>query len=172
MKLKINALVLMSLCLIGGCASTSRLMESSFDSELAKHIHDEGTNSIQGQAFLRQRGGNVVTCAASEVRLIPATKYAKEYVRRKYGTDQGGYDDWDPILLENDPKTDTSFWTHTRTTTCDAEGEFEFDGVPDGTYYVTTRVMWSAGQYSQQGGDIAEIVDLAGNDSKKILLTH
>ena len=55
-----------------------------FDAAEAAYIHDVGTNRIEGNAFLRQKGGGVVTCAGEAVRLIPLGRFAKKYFRIRY----------------------------------------------------------------------------------------
>lgn len=38
----------------------------------------------EGNAFLRQRGGGIVTCAGETVRLVPLGSFAKGYFRLRY----------------------------------------------------------------------------------------
>ena len=74
---------------IGGCAQTQIVTTSKFDPTEAAYINDKGANTINAQAFLRQRGGAVVTCAGRAARLIPVTIYATERMTNLYGTTVG-----------------------------------------------------------------------------------
>lgn len=72
-------------------------MQNNFDFDQAERLMKKGKNTVIGNAFLRQNGGGIVTCAGSEVTLIPATEYAKERLRRLYsGTDKG----YNPIVVK------------------------------------------------------------------------
>jgi hypothetical protein len=68
----------------GGCAHNFVTQPSfdlpSFDAEDHRSFEGSGTATIKGQAFLRQKGGGVVTCAGSDVKLMPATNYFKAAV--------------------------------------------------------------------------------------------
>ena len=43
--------------------------------KFTKERYKPGSNKVTGQAFLRQRGGQVVTCAGVQVIMYPNTKY-------------------------------------------------------------------------------------------------
>jgi hypothetical protein len=68
-----------------GCAELTKVPGGSFDPRGAAHIHQEGNNTITGEAFLRQNGGGVVTCAGYDVRLVPNTPYASKRMYVIYG---------------------------------------------------------------------------------------
>jgi hypothetical protein len=117
---------------------------ATFTLEAHQPYLEAGTNTVQGQAFLRQQGGGVVTCAGSEVLLLPATAYFREVftdVRRGLR----------PII--NDPGT---IHDHvTRRTVCDVAGHFEVNHLPDGGWFVMTAVTWIVGG-ARQGGVLAQ----------------
>ena len=135
-----------------------------FDPSLAAHIMDTGDNTIMGQAFLRQRGGGVVTCAGASVSLIPQTPYSRERFGNLYGTimevAQGSrfLDDPDPRYMEL-----------TREATCDADGNFRFADVPDGEYFVTTRVQWEVASVTQ-GGPVMAPIMVSGGEEIHVLI--
>lgn len=132
-------------------------IHAPFDEREARTMLERGTNTIKGNGFARQRGGGVVTCAGSTVFLVPATGYARERFRNMYGNEEGG-----PLRIsgsyrfEPDPP---QYRQLTRVTKCDAQGDFQFDQVADGDFYVVTGVVWQVG-YSPQGGQVMQRVSV------------
>ena len=53
-------------------------VQAKFDEEEIRRYSEPGTSGVKGQAFLRQQGGGIVTCAGSEVFLVPATPYYRQ----------------------------------------------------------------------------------------------
>lgn len=129
-----------------------------------------GPNTVDGNALLRTRGGDVRTCAGEEVFLIADSAYARERITYLYaGALDRGFNYSRPIA--DGP---LAYKESHRRTTCDAQGDFSFRDIPDGTYYVTTRVVWEApGQYalSSQGGALMHRVELTGGETANIVLT-
>ena len=133
-------------------------------------MQDDGTNTVEGSAFLRQRGGDVVTCAGETVSLIPQSAYAAERVLHAFGTTQRAaislpveldvpVPEYERLILES---------------TCDAQGDFVFRNVPDGGYYVWTRVTWevsmSYGTF-MQGGAVMAPVEVAGGEAVSLVIS-
>lgn len=57
----------------------------------------------------------------------------------------------------------------------DSQGNFEFQNLADGTYYVVTVINWSVpgryGSNSQGGGNLIQEVELKNNSTKRIILS-
>jgi hypothetical protein len=89
-----------------------------------------GTGKIIGQAFLKTIGGDVKYGAGNTVTIHPVTSLTTEW--------------YDKVIVKGiplvagDPHTDD----YRRQTIADAEGRFEFDGLPTGDYYVTCGITW------------------------------
>ena len=140
--------------------------KTPFDPSQGRYVLASGSGAIEGQAFMRQAGGGVVTCAGEEVTLFPATAYQQERMQIIYGSTDGGsrttgIGNFPP---DRDPRAEPL----QRTTTCDAEGDFEFRGLAAGDYYVATKVVWMA-QYVQ-GGLLAKRVRLNPGQKVRVLL--
>ena len=129
---------------------------------------ENGPNAIEGQAFLRQRGGGVVTCAGEPVTLIPVSDHAIDRFRQIYGSAQGGIVRV-PISLDVESNRDSVYDSFTRHTECDAEGDFEFGGLADGEYFVTTGVYWETAG-GLEGGSLASRVRVEGGETARVLL--
>lgn len=54
------------------------VMTTHFNAADVAWAKAKGTNELSGQGFLRQQGGNVVTCTREEVDLVPVAPYSSE----------------------------------------------------------------------------------------------
>lgn len=91
-----------------------------------------GTGTVEGQAFLRTRGGDVRVGAGSPVLLVPAVRCVYEWWA------SGG-----TIWAQRAALPfDAGFRAHLRNTTADAEGRFKFTGLPAGRYFARSQVVW------------------------------
>ncbi len=91
-----------------------------------------GSGSISGQAFLKTRGGDVKYGAGDPVHLNPVTTYSTEW--------------WDRCVLgtENLEKSDSRAEATYKCATADGSGNFRFDHLPPGDYYVACWITWEA----------------------------
>lgn len=160
-----TGIVAIAVIVLSGCATVAPAPEPDlrplvvidvpFDVEQAERSLLPGSNTIRGNAFMRQQGGGVVTCAGSEVVLVPATAYATARVRAVFGTSS---------VAQRPTRFTPDYAVYeklTRRTRCDAQGNFVFDGVADGDFYAITMVSWVvAGR--QQGGALLQRVAVEG----------
>jgi hypothetical protein len=127
-------------------------------------------NVIKGTAFLRMSNGQTRGCAGSPVRLFPRVPATVTFVRQTYGAETGGFARrtvWEPQPF--DPAVTVA--------TCDAQGGFAFDRLPDGDYYVAAVVSIespapSGGYMIQEGGTIVVLASVAGGAVKSLVLTR
>lgn len=151
-----------------GCGNRSAVLRAPFDEQAAQKQLTAGVNSIRGSALIRQQGGGVVTCAGNQVVLMPVTARAREWATEVFESTSGGYRQAGGrgvVFDETDP-----FWRATREATCDAQGNFRFDGLPDGDFYVFTRITWRVG-YNIQGGALMKSARLAGGVAHDVVLS-
>lgn len=153
-----------------GCATPKAVVSSgpAFDQEAAKLLLRPGNNSISGSAFLRQQGGGVVTCAGQDVTLIPATAYARRVFVALYGTateparNKGSY-------VKIEPSSD-EFGKLVRTTQCDAQGNFSFNKIADGDFFLETKVTWVVA-HAINGGAIFRPVHVSGGEEIRVVIS-
>lgn len=110
-----------------------------------------GEGSIAGQAFLMTRGGDAKRAAGRAVTLDPVTDYSREWFER-LGMSIDRFDTM---------SDDSLFRRAHRATQADADGRFQFTGLPAGRYLVRTTVTWEApGTYglTTQGGIVSAVV--------------
>ena len=124
---------------------------------------EAGNATITGQAFLAQRGGNVVKAAGRTVTLDPATSIGNEW--------------WKKVVTEGYGRSETppftAFQQARRTTTADADGRFRFSDLPPGKYYLHTVVTWETGsRYSStQGGMVGQLVEVQAGEAIEVILS-
>lgn len=132
----------------------------------------DGLNEIRGSALLRTVGGDIKTCGGLEVSLAKSTAYADERMLKAYGSLEHGYIDAD---ARGAGAADLRYYQALRGTRCDAQGEFKFTNLADGTYYVTAEVTWgvAAGQFVRtEGGVLMARVEVSGGEVEEVLLTQ
>lgn len=129
----------------------------------------KGDAALSGEAFLRTRGGDVRYAAGSNVFLIPATDYGREYIEK------------DLLLPQKEkiPVLDTRIYESIRSVRADSKGRFTFSDLPGGNYLVFTTIFWEIpkssryGSYSTStGGPIVQTIELRSGEQKSVILTQ
>lgn len=168
-----NLLLFFIMVLLCGCVAQQRnvVLQSRFDKEEAEQAMKPGKNKIIGNAFVRQMGGGVVTCAGNVVELIPVTKYSNERLLAIYGnTGEGFVDVYNARSISFTPD-DYEYHTIRNKTTCDSQGNFEFENLADGEFFISTGAMWYVGS-NPQGGALMKRVFVNGGETKKIVMSR
>ncbi|WP_457626979.1 hypothetical protein [Persephonella sp.] len=147
------------------------VLSSGFSMSDVSWFYKKGDNILIGQAFLRTENGTVITCAGYEVQLIPYSEYAAERLRFIYGNDKEGF-----IPIEKYPKKIKFYPDYAefdrvkKTAVCDANGIFKFKDLPDGTYFVITKIIWYAPRL--KGGYLMKRVTLEKGEVRELLLSR
>ena len=169
---------------LAGCRSTPETVSvataAAFDSSEAAFIKKTGKASIHGHAFWRDDKGGTINAAGEIIRLVPATKYARERFAVLYKGQRSLPADQIPRV-----DVDPQYADFTRTTRAESTGRFEFDNVAPGEYFVTAQVRYrdkdsyvqiNAGAFHQRmrtgndGGAMFETVIVSGKEEKPIKL--
>lgn len=135
-----------------------------------------GTAAVSGDILLRTVGGDVKTCAGLRVALVPSGPYADDFVRTMFGNNAQAFlpagSGLSLMAAHNQMEAID------RHTICDAQGHFQFTGLPPGAYYVVGAVVWErpnlvGDSVSQvvEGGSLMQRVELAAGESKTLVLT-
>lgn len=138
-----------------------------------------GTASINGQAFVIVRGGDVLldgkgylttisdnarTASGNDVTLDPATPYAMDWYM-KTGTSLRRF--------ANTPE-DPAFRAARRTAVADDAGKFTFQNLPAGRYIVRTMITWQTPRDSYrmmtQGGVASAVIELVEGEQKSVII--
>lgn len=118
-----------------------------------------GTGRIEGQTFMATRGGAVIRGAGREVWLNPVTSYSMEWYERSVV----GYQPLEP--------SDARAKRFSKTTIADADGNFSFDGLPAGEYYLACQIVWEAGS-TTTGGIAHQRVTVREGQTTKAIVTR
>lgn len=174
--MKILHLTLTTAVLTAGCATIEVPINSSFSSTEVSWFNAEGTNSIEGSAFMRTKGGDVKTCAGYDVTLMPYSNYASERMTYIYGNSEEGYRTLGLQRKYEFSNESAEYHKYSKDTKCDAQGEFEFNDLPDGDYYVIAGVQWQTGagagaELFPQGAILMKRVTTANGETQKVTMT-
>lgn len=167
------SIVLVSLALglsTAGCVqSTQKItLNTAFEPSKAAYAKTPGNGKLEGQAFLRQVGGTVVTAAGEQVVLLPSVPYTDELME-KGGKFKG------PYAPKLDIDFDPALKAYAKGTVADATGNFTFDRLSAGDYYLVTKVQWGVpSRYgvNTEGGDLIKRVHVAGSGVTKVIMTE
>jgi hypothetical protein len=125
-----------ALCL-GGCAAPNAEPVNQvhkrtriFDPDEYRQFDLPGTGVIEGQAFLLTRGGDVKHGAGKEVTLRPKTMYSTEEQLMRFTVGMA--------IEKPDPRESK----YIRKTKADAFGNFRFERLPAGEYYLSCPIFW------------------------------
>ena len=145
-------------------------LKSRFDKQQAvKVINALGSGRITGKAYLSKQDGTRATCATSEVILIPATAYAAERMQALYNSKSAGFNATRKFNFVPDV---ADFHDLILRSKCDASGEFFFDKLGAGSYYVVTIVRWAESTFGKRhGGSLMKRVTLRKGQKKSVVMT-
>jgi hypothetical protein len=159
-----RSLPLFAAVALASCAALQPPVERvEFPIEIYEELPTEGDAVVEGQAFMKTRGGDVKTAAGEQILLNPVTPYSEQWFEVSY---QGGR-----RLTDPDPRQDQFI----RMTIADADGRFRFEQVAPGDYFLTALVRWEVamGSYMrQQGGYICERITVTSGDELSFILTR
>lgn len=171
-----KGLILPSLMmLLAGCAVNQAQevnLKAAFNTEEAKRLLAPGKNTIKGSALFRQNGGGIVSCAGTQVDLVPATEYATERISYLYGsTERGVQTAMTAPHLKFTNVEASGYRENQRHVLCDSQGFFKFDNVADGSFYLTSVITWHVGNsYIPEGGVLMQRITVSGGEVKEIVL--
>ena len=130
-------------------------------------LNKTGTATITGQVFMTTRGGDVKYGAGETVRLNPKTSYSDFW----YQTGKRYINGENITLAPTDSRQrDYSFMTQ-----ADGEGRFTFEDIPDGRYYIASRVFWEVpNEYGMgvQGSWLCRQVEVKNGKSIKNVIIN
>lgn len=166
-------------CGFAACAPTPReiILQHSYNPADFAWAEADGTNTVRGSALLRTVGGEVRTCGGLSVQMIPDVPYSRERIMHLYGKLGSGFQPASAaqaggIIFMGESHEYTQVG---RRTVCDAQGNFRFENVPDGDWFVVAEVVWGvpySGYVSPQGGRLMQQVTVADGETRELILTH
>jgi hypothetical protein len=122
------------------------------------------TATIEGQAFLKTRGGDVKYGAGNDVLLFPYSAQSFDFYRRA-------------VAGEDPPRLDPALSALSRAMKAGGDGSFRFDNLPAGSYLLLTSVTWEApvgyqGAMRTQGGALGAPATAENGKTTRIIITR
>jgi len=162
-------LVITALIFLSGCVpmqpKVSPIDRPEFPIDEYKNLPKEGTGIVEGQAFLKTRGGDVKTAAGNYIQLNPVTSYSDFWYENNY--------------VKHLPlkKVDSRINDYLIKKLGDASGRFKFKNVPPGDYYVGADITWEAatgynGALQKQGGFVAKRITVKNGQTTEVIITN
>lgn len=185
-----------------GKKKNTYIMNTSISEQELAWSKAVGNNTIYGSAFVRAsyRGIQISQkCSGLVVELIPKSAYADERMNFYFDNLKRGYLDhsgnvkkkrgqWQTkgkrspaakkgtLLGEDNPMYKDSV----RESYCDQRGDFLFENIPDGEYYLTNKIVWGAeegengwrpGKSTIYGGSMMQHVKVSGGIRQRAILS-
>ncbi|MCE9664527.1 carboxypeptidase regulatory-like domain-containing protein [Halomonas sp. M5N1S17] len=159
-------LALIALLFLSGCQTmqTQEVVKRQVafpESEYAA-LEMSGDSTVRGQVFMTTRGGDVKYGAGREVVITPVTSYTSEATRVMLAGKR---------IEDPDPRAQA----FTRRTIADGSGNFEFNGLPAGRYYVAGSVVWEVpSQFgpARQGGAVLRQISVGEGETETVMLNR
>jgi len=160
--------------IVGGCSTLPPLGRPAFDPAAVEWATMPGTNTLLGNARMREPGGELRTCAGATVALVPDSAYTRERMKALYGSVTRGMNDMSHGAARTVEDAAPLFVKAARLSTCDIRGGFRFSGLADGIWYVTTSIIWRThgnDPASQTGAALMQQIVLQGGQTVSVLLS-
>ena len=182
MKKRLIFILPVIILFVVSCTTTSQaipyVIESEFDESALEWRAKEGFSTIYGNSFIRdsmaiQPGPH--TCAGFNVSLIPVDKYFEEYLSLQFDNLNNSF--WQRNSPRYESDFDPAAEAYQEDATCDSQGNFEFNNLPKGSYWIITAVSYECGPFrtlppSYKGGWLLKKVSVDGQNDKKVVISR
>lgn len=173
LRMKAILLTAISATLLSGCgnmfwgvAKPETYVPVKFDAVEYQKYSVAGTGKVSGQVFAKTNGGDIKKGAGEHVLLMPATSYGQQRIDEEFTLGKLATTREDERLIQ-----------FNKTGVTDGEGRFTFEKVPEGDYFVVSRVSWnvvmssSLGPYnSPQGGRVWRKITVKNDETTQAIL--
>jgi len=132
---------------------------NEYDSKEVSWFKTRGDGTIKGIAKFKSKSGDIRFGEEFRIELMPSCLYTEERLNKIYNSKNSGY-----VYVEDGiPKftPDPEGYHDTIKTMCNKNGEFEFNNLPSGDYYVIAFMLWE-----ETGGGIMQRTIITENESK------
>lgn len=127
-----------------------------------------GANTLTGSATFALSGNQMQPCGPIPVRLVPDSRYARQRFMELYGSDVSGAASGIGFN-QYGPETGDYRWLDSGAQTSCANGNFSFQNVSDGTWYVVTTWVDSSNPKARSYSMFKRVV-LAGGQPAQVTL--
>lgn len=151
------------MAILGASCALRQLVQrqNTFDYDAHKPYTQDGTTTVKGRGVVRPPQGKTVTCAGSKVLLLPATPFFRKALDR-IRTGEG---------LQIEEKQDPRYQALFKESQCDRQGNFTFESVPAGHWFVMMAVQGAVGS-AQQGGTLLREISVVDGETAQVRFTE
>ena len=149
-------------------------LASTFSADEVSWVLKPGNSTVTGQAFLRLKDGSLKSCTGFRIELLPAGEYASERIFKTYRNNEQGQ-----VLLEDNPPKFTPdvrvYHDMLLKGGCNHRGEFRFEKVPAGEYYVMAFIIWEenvGGVTRKTGGGVMKRIHVTPGSQLSVKLAN
>ena len=124
---------ILGVVLLGSCSTEVKIVDRiEFPAKEYDNLSKQGNSVITGKAYIRLSEDEIHYPKDSDlIRLNPKTSYSKQWYDTNYKNDKN--------IGEADPR----YFKYIYSTKTDKEGNFRFDNIPAGTYYLSAPIWWT-----------------------------
>lgn len=131
-------------------------IHNKFDENEVSWFKNKGAGSIKGNAKFKNKSGELRFGEEFRIELMPYSIYTEERLGKIYDNKKSGF-----VYLEDGiPKfiPDPEGYHETIKTFCNKQGDFEFNNLPPGKYYIIAFMFWEKQNIKTGGGLMKKIV--------------
>lgn len=140
---------------------TTITIVNDFDYEEVSWFKTKGNSKIKGIAKFKSKSGDIRFGEEFRIELMPNCSYTEERLNKIYNDKDSGYIHIEDGISKFIP--DPEGYHDTIKTMCNKNGEFEFNNLPPGDYYIIAFMLWE-----KTGGGIMKHIILSENETKVI----
>lgn len=129
MSISRAVLAALLMTMLAGCADEAQVYSPYLEENFQPWM-GQGRTTLNGQGFYKMPSGRLISCAGSEVLLIPANGYNVEALQ-SIGSGTGFPENYN-----------RSAYKFVRRTICDGAGRFVFQNVPTQNWIVMIHLTW------------------------------
>lgn len=140
-------------------------IKNKFDENEVSWFKNKGNGTIKGNAKFKAKNGELRFGEEFRIELMPYALYTEERLGKIYKNKKSGF----VYLQDGIPKftPDPEGYHETIKTFCDKEGNFEFNNLPAGKFYVIAFMSWEKENVKNGGGLMKQVV-LSDGESKML----
>ena len=167
-----NKYLLLVLSLVVSCTGNNTVQNkepikivNEFSEDEVKWFKSKGDASINGIAKFKSKAGVLQFGDKFRIELMPYCSYTEERLNKIYKNNDSGF----VYIEEGIPKftPDPKGYHETIKVMCNSQGEFKFNNLPKGEYYVIAFMLWDG-----TGGGIMRHLTLEESESKFIEMSN
>ena len=129
-----------------------------------------GNNTLVGVVNYRPAASQTWSCAGQAIALTPETSYSRGRMISLYGSAEQALHSVADVRTRSAANPGLDYSEFVRSTTCDTQDTFTFQGLPDGAYHIIARVRQTRPATSGEGMVIMQRVELKGGQVLRVTL--